>query len=149
MKSSNGNIFRVTDPLRGEFTGHQWIPPTKASEAELWYIFYLLLNKLLSKQSWGWWFETPSCSLLCHCNEDVYNCYHHDDIIKWKHFPCYWPFVWGIHWSLVDSLKRPVTQSFDVFFDLCLNKHLSKQSRRQWFQTASHSSWHLQVFGDW
>ena len=21
----------------------------------------------------------------------------HDDIIKWKHFPCYWPFVQGIH----------------------------------------------------
>ena len=23
----------------------------------------------------------------------------HDDIIKWKHFPRYWPFVWGIHRS--------------------------------------------------
>ena len=21
------------------------------------------------------------------------------DVIKWKHFPCYWPFVRGIHWS--------------------------------------------------
>ena len=21
----------------------------------------------------------------------------HDDIIKWKHFPRYWPFVWGLH----------------------------------------------------
>ena len=21
----------------------------------------------------------------------------HDDVIKWKHFPRYWPFVWGIH----------------------------------------------------
>ena len=27
----------------------------------------------------------------------------HDDVIKWKHFPCYWPFVWGIHWSPVNS----------------------------------------------
>ena len=27
----------------------------------------------------------------------------HDDVIKWKHFPRYWPFVRGIHWSLVDS----------------------------------------------
>ena len=26
--------------------------------------------------------------------------------------------------------QRPVTQSFDVFFDLCLNKQLSKQSGR-------------------
>ena len=28
---------------------------------------------------------------------------HHDDVIKWKHFPCYWPFVWGIHRSPVNS----------------------------------------------
>ena len=26
MTSSNGSIFRVTGPLRGEFTGHRWIP---------------------------------------------------------------------------------------------------------------------------
>ena len=23
----------------------------------------------------------------------------HDDVIKWKHYPCYWPFVRGIHRS--------------------------------------------------
>ena len=27
----------------------------------------------------------------------------HDDFIKWKHFPRYWPFVRGIHWSPVNS----------------------------------------------
>ena len=36
MKSSNGNIFRVTGHLCGEFTGSPWIPHTKASDAELW-----------------------------------------------------------------------------------------------------------------
>ena len=36
MTSSNGDIFRVTGPLWGEFTGHRWIPLTKASDAELW-----------------------------------------------------------------------------------------------------------------
>ena len=36
MTSSNGNILRVTGPLCGEFTGHRWIPLTKASDAELW-----------------------------------------------------------------------------------------------------------------
>ena len=36
MTSSNGNIFRVTGHLCGEFTGHLWIPRTKASDAELW-----------------------------------------------------------------------------------------------------------------
>ena len=29
MTSSNGNIFRVTGPLCGEFTGNRWIPHTK------------------------------------------------------------------------------------------------------------------------
>ena len=24
---------------------------------------------------------------------------NHDDVIKWKHFPRYWSFVWGIHRS--------------------------------------------------
>ena len=65
MTSSNGNIFRVTGPLRGKFTGHRWIPHTKASDAELW---CLRSNKRLSKQSWAWWFETQSRSLWCHCN---------------------------------------------------------------------------------
>ena len=29
MTSSNGNMFRVTGPLCGEFTCHRWIPPHK------------------------------------------------------------------------------------------------------------------------
>ena len=38
--------------------------------------------------------------------------------------------------------QRPVTRSFDVFFDLSLNKCLSKQSRRRWYETPSRSLWH-------
>ena len=33
--------------------------------------------------------------------------------------------------------QRPVTLSFDVFFDICL----SKQSRRRWFETPSRPLW--------
>ena len=33
------------------------------------------------------------------------------------------------------------TQSFDVFFDLRLNKRFSKQSWCWWFKTPSHSLW--------
>ena len=35
MTSLNGNIYRVPGPVCGEFTGHRWIPLTKASDAEL------------------------------------------------------------------------------------------------------------------
>ena len=37
--------------------------------------------------------------------------------------------------------QRPVTRSFDVFFDLRLNKRLSKQSWGWWFETPSRPSW--------
>ena len=69
MTSSNGNIFSVAGHFNGEFTGHRWIPRTKASDAELWWVFfYLRLIKRLSKQSRGWWFETPSWSQRRLCN---------------------------------------------------------------------------------
>ena len=47
--------------------------------------------------------------------------------------------------SLVTSefpSQRPVMWSFDVFFDLRLNKQLSKRSRCWWFQMPSRSLWH-------
>ena len=68
MTSSHGNIFRITGHLCEEFTSHQWISLKKTNDVELWCFFYLRLNKWLSKQQWGWWFETPSCSLWCHRN---------------------------------------------------------------------------------
>ena len=37
--------------------------------------------------------------------------------------------------------QRPVTRSFDVFFDLRLNKRLSKQLGGWWYQTPSHPLW--------
>ena len=45
MTSSNGNIFRVTGPLCGEFTGHRWIPCTKASDAKLWCFLWTVLGQ--------------------------------------------------------------------------------------------------------
>ena len=32
---------------------------------------------------------------------------NHDDVIKWKHFPRYWPIVRGIH-------RSPVTKASDA-----------------------------------
>ena len=37
--------------------------------------------------------------------------------------------------------QRPVTRSFDIFFDLRRNQPLSKQWRRRWFETPSRSLW--------
>ena len=68
MTSSNGNIFRVTGPLRGEFTGPGEFPAQRPVPRSFDVFFDLSLNKRLSKQPWGWWFETPPRSLWRQCN---------------------------------------------------------------------------------
>ena len=69
MTSSNGNTFRVTGPLCGEFTGPGEFPTQRPVTRSFDVFFDLRLNKDLSKQPWGWWFETPSWSLWRQCNE--------------------------------------------------------------------------------
>ena len=58
-------------PLCGEFTDPRWIPRTRASDTELWCFLWNAPCKRLSKQSLGWWFETPSSSLWGHCKASV------------------------------------------------------------------------------
>ena len=71
MTSSNGNIFRVTGPLCGEFTGPGEFPAQRPVTRSFDVFFDLRLNKRLSKQLWGWWFETSSWSLWRHCNGQI------------------------------------------------------------------------------
>ena len=52
-------------PVPGEF--HTQRPVTRSFDV----FFDLRPNKRLSKQWWGWWFETPSCPLWRHCNIPV------------------------------------------------------------------------------
>ena len=66
----------------------------------------------------------------------------HDDVIKWKHSPRYWPFVWGIHRSPMNYPHRGQWRGASmIFFDLRLNKPLSKQSWGWWFETQSRPLW--------
>ena len=59
MMSSNANVFRVTGHLCGEFTGHQWIPHTKASDVELW--CFLVCAWII-----GWLNNGEAGDLRCH-----------------------------------------------------------------------------------
>ena len=43
----------------------------------------------------------------------------HDDVIKWKHFPRYWPFVWGIHRSPVNSPHKGQWRGAVIFSFIC------------------------------
>ena len=67
---------------------------------------------------------------------------NHDDVIKWKHFPCYWPFVPGIHRWSVNSPHKGQWHGALVFSLTCvLNKRLNKQYWGWWFETPSRSLW--------
>ena len=44
----------------------------------------------------------------------------HDDVIKWKHFPRYWPFVWGIHRSPVNSPHKGQWRGALMFSLICV-----------------------------
>ena len=43
----------------------------------------------------------------------------HDDVIKWKHFPRYWPFVRGIHRSPVNSPNKGQWRGALMFTLIC------------------------------
>ena len=43
----------------------------------------------------------------------------YDEVIKWKHFPCYWPFVRGIHRSLVNSPYKGQWRGALMFSLIC------------------------------
>ena len=99
MTSSNGNIFRVTGHLCGEFD-----------------VFVdLRLNKRLSKQSWGWWFETLSRPLWRHCNVSTAQCQPYVwydmnvviNYIKWLRIKKYYSYRWR-----VINLSKSLNQRF-------------------------------------
>ena len=64
-------------PVTGDFPTQR--PVTRRFNAS----FELRLNKRLSKQSWGWWFETPSRSLWRHhsASRQSYDCSRASDEI--------------------------------------------------------------------
>ena len=107
MTSSNGNIFRVTSHLCGEFTGDRWIPRTVTRSFEIF--FDLLLNKRLSKQSWGWWFKTPSCPLWRHSYETFCNKCKSTENAEQQH-------------SKVTAIWGDVFETFVAVLSLCIRK---------------------------
>ena len=76
----------------------------------------------------------------------IYISCFYDDVIKWKHVPRHWLMCRN---SPVTAGKSPVNSphtdrrrgALMFFFDMRLNKRLSKQSRRRWFQAPWRSLW--------
>ena len=72
-------------PVTGEFPAQR--PVTRSFDV----FFDLLLNKRLSKQLWGWWFETASRSLWRHCDEFWKLGHHQGPLLRtWMNFNPAW-----------------------------------------------------------
>ena len=50
----------------------------------------------------------------------IFECHNHDDVIKWKHFARYWPFVRGIHRSPVNSPHKGQWPGALIFSLICV-----------------------------
>ena len=97
LKTKETSKLFIAGILWGESTGCQWIPHTKG-------------------QRCGKHFHvtTSSCQTF------------HDDVIKWKHFPRYWPFVRGIHrWPVNSPHKGQWRGAFMFSLISALNKRPS------------------------
>ena len=66
---------------------------------------------------------------------------NHDDVTKWNHFRAQALCEGNPTGESWIPIQRPVTRSFGVFFDVRLNKRLSKRSRCRWFETLWRSLW--------
>ena len=162
-------ILHLTCPVWGESIGQQWIPLTKTSDEELWCFRWstpdqtvkqtieipviwnanaLIMTSLYTKQPQFDKQLNGCCKamqamwlrhLLTHCPYDFGSTW-------WRHqmetFSALLAICAGN--SPVPgefTAQRPVTRSFDVFFDLRLNNRLSKQSWGWWFETLPCPIW--------
>ena len=138
MAPWHGNAFHITGPLWGESTAPSPRRVMRSSDVS----FDLRLNKQLNSRVGGDLRRhiADVTSLQCY----VYTTFNSDS--WWRHqmetFSALLAICAG-NSSVPGEFpsQRPVTRSFDVFFDLRLNKRLSKQSWGWWFETLWSPLW--------
>ena len=95
-------ICAGNSPVNGEFPSQR--PVTRNFDV----VFDLRPNKLLSKQYWGWWFETPSRQLWRHRNENKHVCsmlpiiIHYNSCSSWE-----WPRL-----EIINCMENCIITSF-------------------------------------
>ena len=117
---------------------------------------HILVNSWLPSET-IWWHRSGStlAQVMVCCLKAPSHCLN----LCWLVRNVVWPTTWWRHQMETVSLllaicagnspvpgefhaQRPVTRSFDVFFDLRLNKRLRKQSWGWWFETLLQPLWH-------
>ena len=66
---------------------------------------------------------------------------NHDDILKWKSYPCYWPLVRGIHRSPMNSPHKGEWHGALIFSLIWTNGWANNRDAGQGYETPSRSLW--------
>ena len=143
MTSSNGNIFRVAGHLCEEFTGEF---PTQTTVTLSYDVYFdLRPNKRLSKQSWGWWFETPSRPLWRHGNEFI-----EMKMFRWRN-PLHLLHQKLSFWQLTMQPMSTISSKNDIFHSMFIRvtkarfRSLVKHDLSHWEKTLHVCNY----FSDW
>ena len=100
-------------PVTGEFPSQR--PVTRSCDV----FCHLCLNKRLSKQSRGWWFETPSCSLWRHCNGIRYllNTLYGHRVVQSHLYTQWLHLIWPVHYDdvIMTTMASQVTSLTVVY----------------------------------
>ena len=115
-------ICAGNSPVTSEFPAQR--PVTRSFDV----FFDLPLNKQLSKQSWGWWFATPSRPLWRHCNENA-NTYIHIS----KHFSRGRDFLASLYCVVIGSGDGFVVACTRAF-QCCRQLDLKEQPGEIWMK---------------
>ena len=98
----------------------------RESNTVIWFLFDIDLDELLNKQ-WNYrWFGRPwrSCDVtvvvIVITNRQRRNSRPVEDVIKWKHFPRYWPFARETHRSPVNSPYKGQRRGALMFSLICV-----------------------------
>ena len=116
MTSSNGNIFCVTGPLCGEFTGPGEFSTQRPVTRSFDVFFDLRMNK-----PWGWWFETPSWSLWRQCNDCFKSVLDHEKKWPWLLTIFRHQYYWNCRLDLVAFVEL-ITDTIRSKFEMAFSK---------------------------
>ena len=91
------------------FTDELISPPYEVIIVVMW---YGQVTRLYETSNSSYWMRSRPYEIAAMC--------WHDDVIKWKHFPRYWPFVRGIHRSPVNSPHKGQWHGAWMFSLICV-----------------------------
>ena len=95
------------------FLEYEWLHYMNATSTEVWcqgssWQYAITVMVMIYLNQWG------NISLSPGLNEILY-----DDVMKWRHFPRYWPFVRGIHRSPLNSPHKSQWRGALMFSLIC------------------------------